>query len=165
MTRDVPKGFSLIEIILTIGIVGFLGAIIALKYVDFRKYSEQAGAETVIGSLKTGLHVDSTRRVVRGVAIAAHNPFDDLATKPSNYVGVFPDVNDTNTPPGKWAYQSGNAGNGNWKVVVYRPQSRLTTAFVWNNIQWIVLVVNEINDANGKTIELSLTDFPPVHVW
>ena len=136
-----------------------------VKYISLTKDAERGNVESVIGSLRSALSLYSAKQVVNMQPIIAHNPFDDLSNKPSNYVGAFGDVNGSNCQPGEWAYQSGDGSNGNWPVVVYRPKATLTQAFVWDSMQWIVLVVSEIKNANGTTIGLSLADYPPAHQW
>jgi prepilin-type N-terminal cleavage/methylation domain-containing protein len=165
MIRSYQKGFTLIEVIAIIIIVGLLGAAAMVKYISLTAAAERGNVESVIGSLRSALGLYSAKQTVSGQPITAHNPFDDLANTPPNYVGAFGDVDLSNCQSGQWAYQSGNSSNGNWPVVVYRPKATLTQAFSWSNTQWIVLVVNEIKNANGKTIGLSLDDYPPAHQW
>jgi len=52
--------------------------------------------------------------------------------------------------------------NDNWAVVCYRPSATLTQAFSWGGVQWIILVVDPVQDANGVTIGLSLDYYQPV---
>jgi prepilin-type N-terminal cleavage/methylation domain-containing protein len=166
MIRSYQKGFTLIEIIVIIIIVGLLGAIAIPKYISLTKAAERANVESVIGSLRSALSLYSAKQIVSMQPLTAHNPFDDLANTPPNYVGAFGDVDLSNCPSGSWACQSGDPGlNSNWAVVCYRPNATLTQAFTWSNTQWIVLVVNEIKNANGTTIGLYLDDYPPAHQW
>jgi prepilin-type N-terminal cleavage/methylation domain-containing protein len=160
-----PKGFTLIELIVIIVIVGLLGATAIVKYTSMTADAERASVESVIGSLRSALSLYSAKQIVDMQPITAHNPFDDLSEKPPNYVGTFGDVNSSNCQTGEWAYQSGDSSNGNWPVVVYRPIATLVQAFNWDNKQWIVLVVNEIKNVNGTTVMLSLDDYPPAHQW
>jgi type II secretory pathway pseudopilin PulG len=163
--KSYQKGLTLIEIIVIIVIVGLLGAMAIVKYISFTEGSEKASVESVIGSLRSALNLYLEKQIVSWQSITAHNPFDDLANKPPNYVGAVGDVNLSNCPPGTWAYQSGDSSNGNWAVVVYRPKANLKTAFNWSDVQWIVLVVNEVKNASGKTIGLSLDYYPPTPQW
>jgi prepilin-type N-terminal cleavage/methylation domain-containing protein len=159
------KGFTLIEIIIVIIIVGLLGAGAIVKYISMTKAAERSSVESVIGSLKSSLMIYSVNQIVNMQPITAHNPFDDLSNQPSNYAGAFGDVNLSNCQPGEWAYQIGDGSNGNWPVIIYRPESTLTQAFNWSNTQWIVLVISEVKNASGTTIGLSLADYPPAHLW
>jgi len=159
------KGVTLLEVLIIVVIVGLLGAAAIVRYISLSESAEGASVESVIGSLRSALNLNSASQIVNIQPITAHNPFDDLSDKPPNYIGVFGDVNDSNCQLGQWAYQSGDSSNGNWPVVVYRPRATLAQAFTWNNIQWIVLVVSEIKNASGATIGLSLDDYPPAHRW
>jgi prepilin-type N-terminal cleavage/methylation domain-containing protein len=166
MMRSYQKGFTLFEVIVIIIIVGLLAAIAILKYISLTKATEQANVESVIGSLRSALGLYSANQIVSMQPITAHNPFDDLSVKPPNYVGAFGDVDLSNCPSGSWAYQSGDPGlNGNWAVVCYRPIATLSSAFTWGGVQWIILVVNPVQNANGVTIGLSLDYYPPVPIW
>jgi len=166
MMRSYQKGFTLFEVIVIIIIVGLLAAIAILKYISLTKATEQANVESVIGSLRSALGLYSANQIVSTQPITAHNPFDDLSVKPPNYVGAFGDVDLSNCPSGSWAYQSGDPGlNGNWAVVCYRPIATLSSAFTWGGVQWIILVVNPVQNANGVTIGLSLDYYPPVPIW
>jgi type II secretory pathway pseudopilin PulG len=157
MMRNNQKGFTFLEIIIIIIIVGVLGALVIVKYISFTKDAEKGAFDSVLGSLRSGLNLYSVNQIVNNQTITAHNPFDDLANKPPNYVGFFPDVDTSNCPAGCWAYQSGASGNGNWAVLCYRPQSTLKQAYVWQNVQWIALEVTPMTDpSSGKNIGLSL---------
>jgi prepilin-type N-terminal cleavage/methylation domain-containing protein len=166
MIRSYQKGFTLIEVIVIIIIVGLLGAIAIPKYISLTEAAERGNVESVIGSLRSALSLYSAKQIVSMQPITAHNPFDDLSVKPPNYVGAFGDVDLSNCPSGSWAYQSGDlALNSNWTVVCYRPKATLSSAFTWGGVQWIILVVNEVKNANGTTIGLSLDDYSPAHQW
>jgi type II secretory pathway pseudopilin PulG len=164
MKRD-QKGFTLTEIIVIIIIVGLLGALAIPKYISLTKAAEHGSVDSVIGSLRSALSLYSAKQIVINQTITAHNPFDDLSAKPPNYVGAFGDVDLSNCPSGCWAYQSGAPVNGNWAVVCYRAKSTLTQAFSWGGVQWIILAVNPVQNANGVTIGLSLDYYPPVPIW
>lgn len=160
MIRSCQKGFTLTEVIVIIIIVGLLGAIAILLYISFSKNAEEGAVNSVIGSLRSALGLYSAQQIVNMQPITAHNPFDDLSVKPSNYAGAFPDVELSNCPPGEWAYQSGDlALNNNWAVVCYRPMATLSSCFTWDNVQWIILVVNTATNQNGTVIGLSLDDY------
>ncbi|MGO8989692.1 MAG: prepilin-type N-terminal cleavage/methylation domain-containing protein [bacterium] len=159
ITHD-KNGFTLTEIIVIIIVIGLLVAAAIPTYVSLTKAAEQGNVESVIGSLSSALNLYSANQIVNNQPITVHNPFDDLAVKPPNYAGAFPDVDLSNCPAGDWAFQSGDPGlNGNWAVVCYRPNATLTQTFTWGGVQWIILVVNTATDQNGTPIGLSLDDY------
>jgi type II secretory pathway pseudopilin PulG len=154
------KGFTLMEIIILVLIIGVLGAVAIIKYVSLTREAEQANFKAVLGSLRSALTIYATGQIVSSQLITAHNPFDDLGNTPSNYAGAFGDVDVGNCNPGQWAYQSGVPANGNWQVVVYRPKERIAAGFSWAGENWILLVVSEVQDAQGRVTGLSLANHP-----
>lgn len=163
--RRRDRGFSLVEVILVIVILGILSAVAVPAYVSMTKDAEKARVESTVGNLITAVNIAVMKQVTAGQTPAAHNPFDDLATRPNNYAGAFPDVDLSNCPAGKWAFQTGNAANANWAIVVYRFKSTPTTAFSWGGAKWLVYEIKTVTDASGKVTSLSVTEYPPLHVW
>jgi len=68
------------------------------------KNAEEGVVDSVIGSLRSALNLYSANQIANMQPITVHNPFDDLAVKPPNYTGAFPDVDLSNCPAGDWAY-------------------------------------------------------------
>jgi hypothetical protein len=135
------------------------------KYVAMTKAAERASVESVIAAVGTAVNLASTKQLVSGLPVTAHNPFDDLAVRVQNYTGAFPDVDLSNCPPGHWAYQTGHAANNFWPVVAYRTKSTLATAFGWGNVQWLVFSIEPIKNSSGTVVGLALIEFPPLHRW
>jgi prepilin-type N-terminal cleavage/methylation domain-containing protein len=159
------NGFTIIELVILVVILGVLLAIAYPRFVNLSKDAEAAASEATIGALASALNIYSVKQLAAGQPLVAHNPFDDLARPPGNYAGAFPDVDLSNCPPGQWAYQSGNASNGNWAVVLYRAKATLTTAFAWGGAQWLIYEVKTNTNAAGQTVGLTLTEYPPLHKW
>jgi prepilin-type N-terminal cleavage/methylation domain-containing protein len=158
------KGFTLLELVLTIIIISVLAAVAIPHFFSWSKEAERASFEYQRASLSTALNICSAKQLADGQPVTAQNPFDGASV--SNYAGAFPDVDGTNCPPGYWAYQGGDASlNGNWVVVVYRPKSTLTQAFSWGGMQWIIYTEDVMTDSSGKAIGLKLTEYPPLHKW
>ncbi|MBC7624304.1 MAG: prepilin-type N-terminal cleavage/methylation domain-containing protein [Aeromicrobium sp.] len=158
-------GFTMIELILVVAIIGVLAALAYPRFVNLSKDAEAAAAEATIGALASALNIHAVKQLAAGQTIVPHNPFDDLMRPPVNYAGAFGDVDLSNCPPGRWAYQIGNGSNGNWAVVLYRAKATLTTAFAWGGAQWLIYEVKPSTNAAGQTVGLSLTEYPPLHKW
>jgi MSHA pilin protein MshA len=60
------KGFTLIELVIIIVVVGILGAVIALKYMSVNKDAELAAAKQFGGALKTAASFYLNRMVLNG---------------------------------------------------------------------------------------------------
>ncbi len=162
--RKHQVGFTLLELVMIIVIIGVLASFAVSRFISLTKNAEQAVVEKEIPDLKEALNIYSMKQLAGNLPITAHNPFDDMSIM-SNYAGAFGDVDGTNCPAGYWAYQSGNAGNGNWAVIVYRPKSSLRQAFSWGGMQWIIFSVDVVPNSSGKVIGLTLTEYPPPHLW
>lgn len=163
--RPRTRGFTLIELVLVILILGILAGLALPAYVSMRKEAETSSAENVTGSLKSALGIKSSKQLLAGQVIAAHNPFDDLVIVPNNYAGAFGDVDLSNCQPGQWAYQIGNGANGFWPIVIYRPMSTLTTAFSWGGSQWILYEVKTVTSPAGNVVQTYMAEYPPLHKW
>jgi prepilin-type N-terminal cleavage/methylation domain-containing protein len=159
------SGFTLIELVVVICILGILAAVGIPKYVAMTGAAERASVEGVIAAVGTAVNLASTKQMVAGLPVTAHNPFEDMAVRPQNYTGAFPDVDLSNCPPGHWAYQIGHAANGFWPVVAYRAESTLATAFGWGNVQWIIFTIQPITNSAGTVVGLAMIEYPPIHRW
>jgi prepilin-type N-terminal cleavage/methylation domain-containing protein len=164
IVRKNQKGFTLLELVLVIILVGILAAAAVTRYISLAKEAERVVVENTISNLSEALNIYTTKQLVSNQTITAQNPLTGLSYV-SNYAGSFGDVDGSNCPAGYWAYQSGNASNGNWAVVIYRPKATLTQAFTWGGMQWILFEVKENKNAGGTTIGLTMSEYPPLHQW
>ena len=58
------KGFTLIELIMVIVILGILSAVVVPKFFDFTSKAHDANKDAVIGSIKTGLNMYATNELM-----------------------------------------------------------------------------------------------------
>ncbi|MFQ6612738.1 MAG: type II secretion system protein, partial [Fidelibacterota bacterium] len=60
------EGFTLIELIMVIVILGILAATVVPKFFDFTTKAHESNKKAVIGSIKTGLHLYRSNELVSG---------------------------------------------------------------------------------------------------
>jgi len=58
------KGFTLIELIMVIVILGILAAVVVPKFFDFTTDAHKASVESVVGTLKSGLEIYAADQIV-----------------------------------------------------------------------------------------------------
>ena len=80
-------GFTLIELVVIIIVLGILSAVAIPKLFNVTQAAEQASVDNMIGSLDGALSLYVAKQYIDGQAITVHNPFDDLSNIPVNYVG------------------------------------------------------------------------------
>jgi prepilin-type N-terminal cleavage/methylation domain-containing protein len=146
------RGFTLIELVVIIVVLGILAAIAIPKLFSVTEEAEKAAFNNMLGSLESALATYTAKQFVQGQSIAIHNPFDDLSNTPSNYKGVNDPVTTTNTPDGYWSYRP----TGNW--VMYNPKAPITGGWL-NGERFIIYQVQVVTDG-ADTVGLKLTTTP-----
>ena len=144
------NGFSLVELVLVLTIIGILVAVAIPRFIDVRDKAEHASVDTMVSSLESALAIHSARKFVNQQRPSVHNPFEDLTNKPRNYNGVFDPINSQNTPPGTWSFRS----ERNW--VVYNPQLPIRGGWENNGTRYIIFQV-EVVIENLDTVGMNLT--------
>ena len=98
------NGFTLIELIIVMVILGIMAAVAVPRYLDSISNAEEAAEDAVISSIRAGLTQYANNSLYEsGRAEWPTNPFDALAEKP---VGYSTDTDDANVD-GEWTFSSG----------------------------------------------------------
>jgi len=143
------RGFTLIELVVVIVVLGILAAIAIPKLFSVTEEAEKAAVSNMVGSLESALSTYTASQFVKSQPIAVHNPFDDLSNTPSNYKGVNDPVTTVNTPNGYWSWRT----SGNW--IMYNPKAPITGGWL-NGDRFIIYQVQPVLDGTD-TVGLKLT--------
>lgn len=90
------KGFTLLEMVIVIILISFLGLIILDRVWKYRVYAEEAAVTATIGNIRSALGLEVAKLAVRGQtqkisAFESTNPMILLAQAPHNYIGEISD--------------------------------------------------------------------------
>jgi len=109
MLKNTKKGFTLIELIIVMVILGIMAAVAVPRYLDSIANAEESAEDAVISAIRNGLRQAANDSLyANGRASWPSNPFDVLAEKPVGYTEDG-DVADTD---GEWTFISYDAING-----------------------------------------------------
>ena len=112
-------GFTLLELVVVVGIVAILFTVGLNKYFDLLVDVERATMEQNIGILRSALAMQVAKKIVRGEVegigeLAETNPMNFLTEQPQNYLGEFQNADPAAIEGGQWYFET--AGN----YLVYR---------------------------------------------
>lgn len=91
------NGFTLLEMIVVIVLIGWLGLIILDRVWKYRVYAEEAAVISTVGNIRSALGLEVARLAVRGQAhkissLQNTNPMKLLAQTSHNYIGEIEDI-------------------------------------------------------------------------
>ena len=86
MKTSKKNGFTLIELIIVMVILGVMSAVAVPKYLDSISNAEKSSEDAVIAAIKNGLKQHASNSLFEeGRAIWPDNPFDVLSETPAGY--------------------------------------------------------------------------------
>jgi len=86
MNTNKKNGFTLIELIIVMVILGIMAAVAVPRYLDSISNAEEAAEDAVISAIRSGLKQYANNKLYEdGRAYWPYNPFDALAEKPAGY--------------------------------------------------------------------------------
>ena len=98
------NGFTLIELIIVMVILGIMAAVAVPRYLDSISNAEKSAEDAVINSIRSGLAQYANNSLYdSGRATWPTNPFDALAEKPAGYSTDPTDANED----GEWTFSNG----------------------------------------------------------
>ena len=101
------NGFTLIELIIVMVILGIMAAVAVPRYLDSISNAEEAAEDAVISSIRAGLTQYANNSLYEsGRAEWPTNPFDALSEKPAGY---STDVTDADVD-GEWTFIPNGTG-------------------------------------------------------
>lgn len=108
--RSAEPGFTLIELIIVICIIGLCAALLLDRLRYYQEAAEKAAMEQTVGALKSALQLRAAEMLLKGQernieSLTRANPVDWLMEPPRGYRGEFRAPEPT-VPPGSWYFDA-----------------------------------------------------------
>ena len=132
MRKTINKGFTLIELIIVMVILGIMAAVAVPRYLDSISNAEESAEDAVISAIRSGLKAAANDSLyTNGRASWPTNPFEALSEKPAGYSTDLTDANvdgewtfsndrithqRADNSRFEWAYDPGTQGGDNAKI-------------------------------------------------
>ncbi len=139
------KGFTLIELVMVIVILGILSAVAIPKYVDMQDEAKMAAAKGVIGTIRSAIAIQYANNALQGNAVFPTTT--DLQATGSASIFVEGKMPDTPVPAsGVTNLASIDEQTGSDPITTFSG----TTAYVYNPNSGEIRFNNTDTDINGK---------------
>ena len=110
------KGFTLIELIIVMVILGIMAAVAVPRYLDSIENAEASAEDAVISAVEAGLKQFANNSLLTsGRAEWPDNPFDALADKPAG----FNDNGNMAQVDGEWTFRD-QSGDGSYGQITHQ---------------------------------------------
>ena len=115
-TPSPQNGFTLIELIIVMVILGIMAAVAVPKYLDSIANAEEAAEEAVISNIRSGLKAHANNSLYSGGrATWPDNPFEVLSDAPAGYSSTdngtedMPQLDGVADSDGEWTFDYQNS--------------------------------------------------------
>lgn len=134
MKTNNNKGFTLIELIMVIVILGILAAVAVPKFFDLTSQAQEKNKASVIGNIKSGLQLFAANKIVT----------TGTKTYPKAPMALSSILDEV---PENWSISAGAAGtdtilyhqaDGDWKAYVYQTANAAGTASATDSVKFIL---------------------------
>ena len=106
MSKKYNRGFTLIELIIVMVILGIMAAVAVPRYLDSISNAEESAENAIINSIRSGLKQYANNKLYSdGRAIWPDNPFDALSERPAGYTTDSDDAD----VDGEWTFDLSNS--------------------------------------------------------
>ena len=108
--RSVALGFSLLELVVVIALIGTLIAVAVTRLLPYIDAAERVAVLRVEGQLRSSINMEAAKRIVRGQSaslsdLEGSNPIKYLLEPPKNYVGELLQREIEQAPTRHWYFE------------------------------------------------------------